>query len=300
MRPFASRVLQLRLLLRALIVIAVLFAFASTSLAQIPDDKTPKLHWKPPHAFEPVPGISAVPACHLNDLLAKAGRRADDLIDHLQNFDAHEQVRFERVDKSGDSLLYLKGRYDYQADFGDSASPLRLHETRAPIGRNNDAILESEIDRGLVALALVFHPSMQTDFDIHCDGFVRRRGRGAFVVSFAQMNGKTPHAIALISPIGRYPVRIRGRAWIAADSGEVIHLETYLMDPVPELGLRSNATAIDYAPVKFQTKRVELWLPQSAVVYANYGKTRTIIEHSFSNFQLFSVDTRQVVETPKP
>jgi hypothetical protein len=184
-------------------------------------------------------------------------------------------------------------------DFGEPTSVFQVHETREPIGRANDALLDGEIDRGLAALVLVFHPTLQADFEMRCDGFVRRRGRGAFVVSFAQLDGKQPRAITLIAGSQRFPIRVRGRAWITADSGEVIHLETYLMEPVPELGLRSNATSIDYAPVKFQSRPVELWLPQSATVWANYGKRRTIIEHTFSNFQLFWVDTRQVVATPK-
>jgi hypothetical protein len=264
------------------------------------DDAPAKLAWKPPSAFQPVAGISTTPACDLDAVLASAGRRAEDLLDHLQIFDARERVRFERTDARGASLLYLRGRYDYQVDFGEAMSPLQVHETREPIGHANDSTLGAEIDRGLAAMALIFHPTLQQDFDMHCDGYARRRGRGVFVISFAQMDGKQPHAITIAAGSRKFPIRVRGRAWIAASSGEVMHLETYLMEAVPELGLRSNATSIDYAPVKFQTRSVELWLPQSATVWANYGKRRTIIEHTFSNFQLFSVDTRQVVETPKP
>jgi hypothetical protein len=272
-------------------------AFAPAVRAQ--EGTTAKLAWKPPSAFQAVSGISSAPACQLDRLLTKAGQRAEDLLDHLRNFDAHERVRFERTDSRGNSILYLAGRFDYQVDFGEPMSPLQVHETRDPIGRANDATLGDEIDRGLAAMALIFHPTLQPDFDMHCDGFVRRRGRDAFVVSFAQIDGRQPRAITIVAGEQRVPIRIHGRAWIAVGTGEIIHLETYLMTPVPELGLRSNATSIDYAPVRFQTKPVELWLPQSATVYASYGKRRTIIEHTFSSFQLFSVDTRQVVTNPK-
>jgi hypothetical protein len=275
---------------------AALCIFAPGARAQ--DEPSAKLVWKPPSAFQAVPGISAAPKCDLGAVLAKAGERSTELLDRLQNFDAHERVQFERTDAHGNSLLYLRGRFDYQVDFGEPTSVFQVHETREPIGRGNDSGLAGEIDRGLAALVLVFHPTLQPDFEMHCDGFVRRRGRGAFVVSFAQIAGKPPRAITLIAGAQRYPIRVRGRAWIAADTGDVIHLETYLMEPVPELGLRSDATSIEYAPVKFQTKAVELWLPQSATVWANYGKRRTIIEHTFSNFQLFWVDTRQVVAEP--
>jgi hypothetical protein len=80
----------------------------------------------------------------------------------------------------------------------------------------------------------------------------------------------------------------------------VMHLETYLARPLPDLGVRTDATVIDYAPVKFQSKRVTLWLPQSAAVYANTGKYKTIIEHNFSDFQIFSVESRETIAPPKP
>jgi hypothetical protein len=245
-----------------------------------------------------VPGISAAPACDLDAVLAKAGERAEALIDNLQNFDAHERVRYENIDNHMNSNIYLTRKFDYQVDFGEPPVLFHLVETRAPL-EQGDGGIAAVMDQGLVALALVFHPVLQGDYEMKCDGYVKRHGRGTWVVSFAQLDGKRPRAISLVTPSGRQSIAIRGRAWIAANSGEVIHMETYLMAPVLELGLRTNATSIDYAPVKFQTKNVQLWLPQSAVVYANYGKYRTIIEHTFSHFQLFSVETRQVVETPR-
>ncbi len=78
-----------------------------------------------------------------------------------------------------------------------------------------------------------------------------------------------------------------------------MHLETNLVKGVPIIELRANAVSIDYAPVAFPSRNLELWLPKSAVAYTDYGKRRTIIEHTFSDFQLFSVQTQQVIEKPK-
>jgi hypothetical protein len=61
----------------------------------------------------------------------------------------------------------------------------------------------------------------------------------------------------------------------------------------------SNAVSIDYAPVAFLSRNIELWLPKSAVAYTDHGKRRTIIEHTFTDFQLFSVQTQQVIGKPK-
>jgi hypothetical protein len=259
----------------------------------------PRLLWVPPRATDKLSDISATPACHLDALLDRAGERASALLEHLENFDAHERVRFERIDNHGSSVIYMSGRFDYQADFGDAASPLSLRETRTAIGRANDASLEGEVDHGLAGMALVFHPALRGDFEMKCEGYVLRRGRGVFVVSFAQAAGGEARAISLVTPSGSVAVPIRGRAWIAERTGEVVHLETYLARPMLDLGVRTDATVIDYAPVKFQSKRVTLWLPQSAAVYANCGKYKTIIEHNFSDFQIFSVESKQTIAPPQ-
>ena len=49
----------------------------------------------------------------------------------------------------------------------------------------------------------------------------------------------------------------------------------------------------------FPSRNLELWLPKSAVAYTDYVKRRTIIEYTFSDFQLFFMQTQQVIEKPK-
>jgi hypothetical protein len=44
-----------------------------------------------------VPSLSAMPPCSLPDVLKQSGQRAQELVDHLQNFIAHEQVRLSRM-----------------------------------------------------------------------------------------------------------------------------------------------------------------------------------------------------------
>ncbi len=94
------------------------------------------------------------------------------------------------------------------------------------------------------------------------------------------------------------PLSIKGRAWIAADSGQVMHLETSLVEGISMIELEENAISVDYAPVKFESQNVEIWLPQFAVAYTDYAKRRMIIEHTFSDFQLFSVQTQENIQKP--
>ena len=96
-----------------------------------------------------------------------------------------------------------------------------------------------------------------------------------------------------------YPVALRGRAWIAADSYQILRLETDLVAGVPEIRLVADHTAIEYGPVRFQNSKVDMWLPQSAEVYFDWKGRRMHRRHSFSNYLLFSVDEKQHISAPK-
>jgi hypothetical protein len=99
--------------------------------------------------------------------------------------------------------------------------------------------------------------------------------------------------------IGVYPLSLKGRAWIAADSGQVMHLETNLVEAILLIDLQASAVSVDYAPVKFQSQNVEIWLPQFAIAYTDYNKRRMVTQHTFSDFQLFSVQTQETIQKPK-
>ena len=56
------------------------------------DAKARELRWDPPEVDAPILSLATTPPCSLPDVLNLAGQRAAQLIGHLQNFDAQEQV----------------------------------------------------------------------------------------------------------------------------------------------------------------------------------------------------------------
>jgi hypothetical protein len=284
--------------------IALLVTFAAANLhpassSQDKAKKPPALRWDPPQVDAPIPSLSAAPPCALSDVLKLASHRTAELIDHLQNFDAHEQVRYEEIDALGMSNLAINENFDYLVDFGPQTGPLKIQETRTPLVGSDNSHLSTIVDKGLPVLALIFYPELQRDYEMHCEGLTRWNNQQAWVVYFRQVDGMRPRTLSMGTAANVFPVSLKGRAWIAADSGEIMHLETNLVKGVPIIELRANAVSIDYAPVAFPSRNLNLWLPKSAVAYTDYGKRRTIIEHTFSDFQLFSVQTQQVIEKPK-
>jgi hypothetical protein len=113
------------------------------------------------------------------------------------------------------------------------------------------------------------------------------------------MKGKRSRLMAFRTPTGNFGAKLKGRAWIARDSGQIIHLETNLIEPIGLIGLMSNAVSIDYAPVQFHSADVKLWLPITAIAYSQYDKYTIVKKHTYSDFKLFSVGTQSVIEKPK-
>jgi hypothetical protein len=275
------------------------------SSSQKKDKKEPALHWNPPQVDAPVPSLSATPPCSLPDVLEQAGQRAEALIEHLRDFDAQEQVRYVETDMMGRSEMDLAGKFDYLVDFGEQSEVFNLRETRTSLTGSHDE-LSAKVDKGLTALALVFHPDLRTDYEMRCEGFTQWNNQPAWVVYFRQIKGKRPRTLGIGTPTKVYHVGLKGRAWIAADSGQIIHLETNLVEAIAMVSnvngvviLQANAISVDYAPVKFQVRNVEIWLPKYAVAYSDFGKRRMIIQHTFSDFKLFSVQVHQVIQKPK-
>jgi len=299
-KRFASR----RIAVVPFFTIALLATFAAANLhpagsTQDKPKKPPGLHWDPPQVDTPISSLSSTPPCALSDVLKLASHRTAELIDHLQNFDAHEQVRYQETDGLGISTMAMAENFDYLVDFGPQTGPLKIQETRTPLAGSDSSHLSTIVDKGLPVLALIFYPELQRDYEMRCEGLTQWNNQPAWVVYFRQVDGMRPRTLSMGTAANVFPVSLKGRAWIAADSGEIMHLETNLVKGVPLIELRANAVSVDYAPVAFSSLNLQLWLPKSAVAYTDYGKRRTIIEHTFSDFQLFSVQTQQVIGRPR-
>jgi hypothetical protein len=267
--------------------------------AQKKENKKSELRWTPPQVDAALSSISATPPCLIANVLKQAGDRAEELITHLQDFDAQEQLRYEQTDDLGVPEMTTSAKFDYLVDFGEKSDTPKVHETRTLLSGAENADLSAILDRGLPALALIFSPSLQGDYEMRCEGLTVWNDQPAWVVYFRQSKDKRPRTFGVRKASQVIPVGLKGRAWIATASGQVMHLETNLVNEVPAIGMRGNSISVDYAPVKFHSQEIEMWLPQSATAYIDYGNRRTIVTHTFSDFRLFSVQTQQVIDKPK-
>ena len=258
-------------------------------------------HWAPPDVDAPLVPLSQSAPCladKVDKVLEGAADRAKELVTNLQNFTARESIHYEELDEFGNPRASQDGIYDYLVLLQeDRPGSLLVSETRN--GKNPLDVFPAAIkDTGLPAMVLIFHPYFVDEYNMRCEGLWQWNGQLAWVIHFEQRGDKPSHTHVFRTQDARFPAKLKGRAWIAADTYQILHLETNLMQAIPMIHLRSEAVSIVYAPVQFHTRDVTLWLPQTAEVFSDFETQRYHVRHSFSDFLLFSVDTKQKIENP--
>jgi hypothetical protein len=78
----------------------------------------------------------------------------------------------------------------------------------------------------------------------------------------------------------------------------VLRLESDLVEPLQDFDLTEQHMVISYQRVQFRAGQ-QLWLPQVADLYVQRQGHRYYRRHTFSNFQLFTVDTNENIRLAK-
>ena len=173
-------------------------------------------------------------------------------------------------------------------------------EYRTPV-KGSHAFPASGLDVGEVAIALIFRPDLQTDYEMKCEGMDERNGQLDWVVHFQQRNDRPSRTVKFWVDNRAQPAKLKGRAWVSKDNFQVVHLEANLMGDLWEIGLQEFAVSIDYKFVQNPSENLRLWLPHHVVTYTtwNFDARRMILAHNFADFQLFRVETKEKVQEPK-
>jgi len=257
-------------------------------------------NWFPPDIDESVPDVDSGVPCDLKEIIQRSGKRILEFIDNVDRFAATETVTHESINKWGVAARPIGFGFDYLVSIKEiRLGVLSVEEFRGP-GPSLAKFPDGIATLGLPALVLIFHPYHAENFEMSCEGQARWNGGLVWQVYFRQRNDRPKtirgYKLGLEGP--SYPVALKGRAWIAADSYQIVRLETELMVPLPEIRLVAEHTAIEYGPVQFRGGR-NMWLPQTAEIHYNWKGRRTHRRHSFSNYLLFSVDDKQHISAPK-
>lgn len=258
-------------------------------------------NWLPPDVDEKVPPVEPGAACSLHEVLQKTGIQIVEFVHNVDRFAATESLTHESINKYGIASAPERRKFDYVVSIQEMRRGyLGVTEYRNGGGAQAE-FPDGVVTNGLPALVLIFHPYYAPNYEMTCEGLTRWNGGLAWQLHFRQLLGKPNtiknYQIGVNGP--SYSVALKGRAWISADTYQIVRMETDLLGPAPQIRLLAEHTAIEYGPVKFHEGNVNMWLPQTADVYFAWRGRQVHRTHSFSHYLLFAVDDKQRISVPK-
>jgi hypothetical protein len=133
---------------------------------------------------------------------------------------------------------------------------------------------------------------------VKCEGLSRSSSGFAWQVYFSQKKEKESRIRQYRIGGHVYPVALKGRAWIDANTFQIVRLDTDLREARPDLRLAAEHLVMEYGPVRFKSRKEALWLPSSAEYYAIFRGRRFHRRHTFTDYILFSVENKEKISEP--
>jgi hypothetical protein len=180
-----------------------------------------------------VPRVLTEISCPLPQLLHGVGERVQELVANLHQFSARERIEHLEIGRKGNPHRVRKTNFNYVAQINQAAAGSPSVEEYRTGASPTDYPEPGMVDTGTAAFALIFYRFYIEDFVMSCEGLADVKFRPAWQLHFAQRTRNLFHVYRLCNDY--YPVKLKGRAWIAADNYEVLRLETDLLEPVGQI-----------------------------------------------------------------
>ncbi len=261
-------------------------------------DLVPTPKWMPPDVDESIPAVEAGVACPLKKVQDEAGKRVRGFVDAVNRISATEILDHESIDRYGFPSKRESRNYTYVASIHEAQPGMYTIEEYRNGTMGLDIFPGQIATLGLTSLVMIFHPAYRDEYEVTCEGLSRWHGGLAWQVHFRQRPDKPARLREYRVAHQGFPIWLRGRAWIAVDTFQIVSLETDIVAPVSPIRLQAEHVSIEYMPVRFRKAHEELWLPQSAELFVDLGGRRIHRRHHFSNYLLFSVDDKQQISAP--
>jgi hypothetical protein len=255
--------------------------------------------WQPPGIDETKLALAPGVICPSEKVVEETGKHVRQLVDDVGRFAAVEDLFHQSLDQFGNPVRTETRKYNYVASISEPQPGfLSVDEYRAD-KLDPKGYPDQIASAGFATLALVFHPHMRANFDISCDGLGTWHGQATWLARFRQRADKPSRMHSYKVGDLVYTVDLRGRAWITADTFQIVRIEAELVRPVPEIQLLSEHQVVEYGPIRFEKKNTSLWLPKSAEIYFDFRRHRYYRRHSFNHYMLFSTDSEEKRAEPK-
>jgi hypothetical protein len=291
----------------------VVLAAADAATAPASSESDP-----PPEAIGPSSGLSSSPdipappaaasasstpqpfvsPCSTDEILPRVSANVREFVDSINRITATELMNFERRSRKG----HLEEKAQNKANYVAIIQPLENGFLSVDEFRNGSPGMTGFpghiASTGSAALVLIFHPIHVDEFAMNCQGLLTWHGISVYIITFQQRLDRPNTMSEFRAGNVSFNIYLKGTAFVDPDTFQILHLETDLLKPIPELTLDAEHQSIDYGPVVFAAHNDNLWLPQLADITVHYHNKEFNERHAYSDYRLFLVETGQKISKP--
>jgi len=234
----------------------------------------------------------------LPQVLERTGATVAAFFDGFSNTTCNERIISSVSEPLNPADHYYDARVHYLALTPQGYDKTQLQELRTD-SRGERVQLDPQegvVTIGFVSMLGHFHPDFQQDSRFRLFGREMEGTEDAYVVAFAQRPevARRTERIEFENKVGI--VFVQGVAWIDPVSFNVIRLRIDIIQPESNVGLQKETTEVVYSQVSLGRGSKTLWLPREVKVDGQLGKYVFRTRHTYSDYQLFSV---QIDDKPK-
>jgi hypothetical protein len=244
------------------------------------------------------PDLRVTEPCRIEELLPQVTFHVAEFVENVNRFTAKEDLEHERLNRSGRLEERAHSKSDYVVSIermGSGVFAVDEYRGHTEGMRSFQGTIEANLSASLV---LIFLPAHLEEFAMSCAGPEDWNGHRTWRVQFQQRRDQAATMSDLQVGNHYYSLLLKGSAWIDRDNYQIVHLETDLLEAVPELRLEMLHQSVDLGPVTFAKRQTTFWLPQVAVITADFRGKRMVERHTYSKFQLFFIDMEQNIGKP--
>jgi tetratricopeptide (TPR) repeat protein len=253
----------------------------------------PESAWGPPGVDELKPPVAPGVTCPYQQVMEGSGERVKQFVDNVTKFAAIEAMLHEQLDKTGNPFTKETRKFAYVASITEEQPGFLQTDEYRNLSYGITDLPDNIVTSGSMTLALIFHPDMRDNFEMSCEGLGDWHGQSAWLVHFRQRDDKPDRFAEYNVGSQHYPMNMKGRAWITTDKLQIVRVDAELVKPLPQLAVQDQI--VEYGPVHFQKKNLDVWLPQNVDIFLEMNRHYYYRRHSYDHYQLFSTDS---VEKP--
>ena len=233
----------------------------------------------------------------LPEILKKVGASVEVYFHSVVSTRALEETIQERLGFDGTTKETFKRTFRYLAIPHPEKGPLDLEEYRTgekSSSASGTPLGGTVLTAGFVYSPVYLHPVYQEDSDFSYVGKQNVEGHKCYVVAFAQVPQAARLRARFTEVLVSSGVLLQGLVWIDATSFQIIRIYMELLPGATAGSIKEYTTEVTYSEVRFRGIDVVLWLPCQVVVYLDWGGRRYRNHHRYSDYQLYTSQTKLI------